>query len=62
MPVHREASDSLEAERIYCVFERAKGPRRVSTRSRHNAQSMTISGNPAIAVIKKPLRIVRQHP
>jgi hypothetical protein len=57
MPVYREEGDSLVADRIYCVFERAKGPRRVSTEGRHNAQAMTIRGNPARAVILKPLRL-----
>ena len=56
MPEGREVDDSLVAERIYCVFERARGPRRVSTAGRHNAQGMTIEGNPASAFIVKALR------
>jgi len=57
VPTYRGEGDSLVAERIYCVFEQAKGPRRVSTDGRHNAQAMTIRGNPARAVILRPLRL-----
>ena len=57
VPAYRGKGDTLVAERIYCVFEGAKGPRRVSTEGRHNAQAMTIRGNPAWAVILRPLRL-----
>lgn len=56
MTVSRTPGDSLEAERIYCVYERARGPRRVGTRGRHNAQALTIDGHPATAFIVKPIR------
>lgn len=53
----RQVGDSLVAERIYCVFERAKGPHRIGTHGRHNAQGMTVEGNPATAFIVKALRL-----
>ena len=60
MPTYRERGGELEAERIYCVYERSRGPRLVGTGSRHNAQGLLILGNPATAVILKPLRFVRR--
>jgi hypothetical protein len=57
MPVYYALNDSLEAEKIYCVFEkRPKTPILVATKGRHNAQALMIQGNPAIAVIHKELR------
>jgi len=56
MATHREAGDVLEAERLYCVYERSRGPRRVGTQGRHNAQALTVDGHPARATILKPIR------
>ncbi len=59
MPIYRSLNDTIEGERIYCVFENSKGPTRASTTGRHNAQALTIRGNPATAVIVKPLRFIK---
>jgi hypothetical protein len=61
MPEHRNMNDSLVAEKIYCVFERNTPPGRASTEGRHNAQHMTIDGNPATAIIKRKLRINEKY-
>ena len=58
MPKYNGPNDSIIGEKIYCVFERFKGPDRVSTKGRHNAQAMVIRGNPAIATIVKTMRYV----
>jgi hypothetical protein len=59
MPIYRDQNDTIQGEKIYCVFEDSKGPNRVSTKGRHNAQALTIRGNPAIAVIVKTLRFIK---
>ena len=60
MPEYKGLNDTIVAERIYCVFERTKGkPHKISTRGRHNAQSLTVEGNPATAVITKTLRYIK---
>lgn len=61
MPEHRNANDSLVAEKIYCVFEKNTSPKRASTTSRHNTQHMTIEGNPTTATIKKTLRVNEKY-
>jgi hypothetical protein len=61
MPEHTGPTDSLKAEKIYCVFERGGNPSRLSTQGRHNAQQMTIDGNPATATIKKILRFLEKE-
>ncbi len=60
MSVYRNINDSLEGEKIYCVFETSNKPRRISTSGRHNAQALTIDGNPATAIIVKTLRFVKE--
>jgi len=37
---------------LYCVFERSSKPARVSTTGRHNAQQVTLEGNPAVTTIR----------
>jgi len=59
MPIYRDLNDTIEGEKIYCVFEDSKGPTRVSTKGKHNAQALSIKGNPAIAVIIKTLRYIK---
>ena len=56
MPVYKEENDAIEGDKIYCVFEKGSKPRRVTTGGRHNAQAITIEGNPAKAVIVKVWR------
>ncbi|RJS82458.1 hypothetical protein CW713_05060 [Methanophagales archaeon] len=60
MPVYRGLNDTIEGERIYCVFEKPKKfkPTTVSTTGRHRAQAITIAGNPATAIIIKTLRYI----
>lgn len=58
MPKYYNDGDSIFGTKIYCVFEKSKKPTLVSTRGRHNAQSTTIEGNPAIATIVKTLKFV----
>lgn len=55
MPEYTGFNDSLKARKIYCVFERGNESR-TSTGGRHNAQRMTIEGNPATATINKVLK------
>jgi len=56
MGVYAGINDTIKGERIYCVFEKSTKPSLLSTQGRHNAQQMTIKGNPAIATILKKLR------
>jgi hypothetical protein len=58
MPTHKELNDTVEGEKLYCVFERSTKPVAVSTEGRHNAQSISIKGNPATAIIVKTLRYI----
>jgi hypothetical protein len=59
MTVYRSAGDRIEAERLYIVFERAKGkPHLVSTTGRHNCQGLIVEGNPAAAHVARPLRFL----
>jgi hypothetical protein len=59
MAVYRSVGDRVEAERLYVVFERAKGkPHLVSTTGRHNCQGLTVEGNPAVAHVARPLRFL----
>jgi len=59
MPTHNGLNDTISGERIYCVFEKQPTrPTRVSTAGRHNAQAITIKGNPAYAIIIKTMRYV----
>lgn len=53
-------NDSILGEKIYCVFERSSKARILSTQGRHNAQAVTIDGNPAVATIVKTLRYIKQ--
>ncbi len=59
MPIFRELNDSIAGAKLYCVFERSSKAARVSTTGRHNAQQVTIEGNPAVATIRKTLRYVK---
>ncbi|MFQ6120926.1 MAG: hypothetical protein ACE5KE_13715 [Methanosarcinales archaeon] len=52
-------NDTVVGEKIYCVFEKSTKPTRISTTGRHNAQSLTIKGNPATATIIKTLRYIK---
>jgi hypothetical protein len=57
MAKYNSLNDTILGEKIYCVFEKKpKHPKLVSTEGRHNAQALTIEGNPAYATITKPLR------
>ena len=59
MPTHNEFNDTIIGEKIYCVFEKQPTkPKRVSTTGRHNAQAITIKGNPACAIIVKTVRYI----
>ena len=59
MPTHNKFNDTIIGERIYCVFEKQPTkPKRVSTAGRHNAQAITIKGNPAYATIVKTVRYI----
>ncbi|NAT10487.1 hypothetical protein C4E22_02900 [ANME-1 cluster archaeon AG-394-G06] len=59
MPTHKEFNDTIIGEKIYCVFEKqSTKPKRVSTKGRHNAQTITIKGNPARAIIVKTVRYI----
>ncbi len=59
MPEYTKFNDSLKAKKIYCVFEGGNSSR-ASTSGRHNAQHMTIDGNPATATIKRELKLVEK--
>ena len=59
MPIFKELNDSVAGAKLYCVFERSSKSARVSTTGRHNAQQITIEGNPAVATIRKTLRYVK---
>ena len=59
MPIYLGLNDTIEGEKIYCVFERSTKPTAVSTTGRHRAQAITINGNPATAIIVKTLRYIR---
>jgi hypothetical protein len=48
-------NDSIQGTRIYLTFEKMNGPNVVNTGGRHNAQSATIEGNPAFAIIMRTL-------
>ena len=56
MPIYKGKNDAIYGDKIYCVFEKSTKPKRVSTKGRHNAQAITIEGNPATAVIVKVWR------
>jgi len=56
MPIYRGENDGIEGDKIYCVFRKSTKPVRVTTGGRHNAQAITIEGNPAKAVIVKVWR------
>lgn len=51
MNIHREENAMLLAKEIILRFDWNKEPRRISTGGRHNAQQMTVEGNPALAFI-----------
>ena len=59
MPTYFGLNDSIHGEKVYCVFEKSSKLRLVSTTGRHNAQAITIEGNPAIATIVKTLRFMK---
>jgi hypothetical protein len=59
MPIFKELNDSIDVAKLYCVFEKSGKAARVSTTGRHNAQEITIEGNPAVATIRKTLRYVK---
>jgi len=59
MPIYLGLNDTIEGEKIYCVFERSTKPTAVSTTGRHRAQAIIINGNPATAIIVKTLRYIR---
>jgi len=59
MPILKDLNDSIAGAKLYCVFERSSKPARVSTTGRHNAQQITLEGNPAVATIRKPLKYVK---
>ena len=56
MPTYRGENDAIEGDKIYCVFRKAGKPKKVTTGGRHNAQAVTIEGNPARAVIVRVWR------
>ena len=56
MPIYRGYNDGIEGDKIYCVFKKSDKKHKVTTGGRHNAQAMTIEGNPARAVIVKVWR------
>lgn len=59
MPEYYGLNDTIIGEKIYCVFEKMPmRPVRVSTTGRHNVQAITITGNPATAIIRKTLRYI----
>jgi hypothetical protein len=59
MPIFKDFNDSIAGAKLYCVFERSSKPARASTTGRHNAQQITLEGNPAVATIRKPLKYVK---
>lgn len=65
MPIHREANATLLGRKILVVYDAIRrGPSLVSTKGRHNAQSMEIEGSderPAFAVIDVKLHYVKER-
>ena len=59
MPISRNLNDSVAGAKLYCVFEKSGKPARVSTTGRHNAQQITLEGNPAVATIRKTLKYIQ---
>jgi hypothetical protein len=59
MSIFKNVNDSIAGEKLYCVFERTSKPARVSTTGRHNAQQVTLEGNPAVATIRKTLKYIK---
>lgn len=56
-----KSNDSILAEKIYITYEKQKSkPIKLQTKGRHNAQQLTIMGNPATATIVKPLKWVKE--
>lgn len=49
------SGDNIQGKKIICEFERFRGPHKITTRGRHNAQRIKAEGNPAIAVVDKQL-------
>jgi len=60
MSTYTGINDTIKGEKIYCVFEKSTKASLLSTHGRHNAQQMTIKGNPAIATILKKLRYTKE--
>jgi hypothetical protein len=60
MPIFRDLNDSIAGAKLYCVFERRSKPARVSTTGRHNAQQITLEGNPAVATVRKTLKYIKE--
>lgn len=65
MSIHTNENDTLLGEKILVLYSSIKrGPKKMQTRSRHNAQYMTVEGSrdkPAIAIIDKKLHYIRER-
>ena len=60
MPKHYSMNDSVFGSKIYITYERMKGkPSKLQTKGRHNAQKISVEGNPATATIVKMLHWVK---
>jgi len=53
MAVYAEINDAIQGDKIYCTFRKATKPTVIGGSSRHQGQSQTIEGNPAVSIIKK---------
>ncbi len=54
--IGRQVGDSIEGERLGCIFRRTKRERVVMGSGRHRAMEIVIEGTPAKAWVLKPLR------
>ena len=58
--IGRKPGDSIEGERIGCVFRRVKRERIVMGSGRHRAIDIVLEGTPAKAWILKPIRFLKK--
>lgn len=63
MTKYYSTNDSILGIRLYITFERRKGKiNKLQTKGRHNAQQLTVEGNPATATIIKTLKWIDENP
>lgn len=60
MPKYHTMNDTVLGSKLYITYERMKGkPSKLQTEGKHNAQKITVEGNPATATVIKTLHWVK---